>query len=77
MQLVLNTFGTYISKSGDCFEIRVDDKKQEIRLTPNLLRTKSISFIKDLVEKQEFKLNSNEIKIELESHSSKLLKIKS
>ena len=30
MQLVLNTFGAYISKNGDCFEIRVDDKKQEI-----------------------------------------------
>ncbi|MDZ7262791.1 MAG: CRISPR-associated endonuclease Cas1, partial [candidate division KSB1 bacterium] len=30
MQLVLNTFGAYLSKSGDCFEVKIDDQKQVV-----------------------------------------------
>ncbi len=30
MQLVLNTFGTYLSKNGDCFEIKAGDSKRLI-----------------------------------------------
>ncbi|MBF0121545.1 MAG: CRISPR-associated endonuclease Cas1 [Desulfobacterales bacterium] len=30
MQLVINTYGGYIRKKGECFEITVDEKKQEI-----------------------------------------------
>ncbi len=30
MQIVINTFGTYITKEGDCFLIKMQDKKQSI-----------------------------------------------
>ena len=30
MQLVINSYGSYIRKKGECFEITVDEKKQEI-----------------------------------------------
>ena len=30
MQIVINSYGSYIRKRGECFEIGVDDKKQEI-----------------------------------------------
>lgn len=30
MQLVINSFGAYLSKNGDCFLLRIDEKKQEV-----------------------------------------------
>ena len=30
MQLVINTFGAFLSKDGDCFEVRADGKSQKI-----------------------------------------------
>ena len=30
MQLVINSFGAYLHKSGNCFVIKVDDKSTEI-----------------------------------------------
>lgn len=29
MQLVINSFGAYLHKSGNCFVIKVDDKVRE------------------------------------------------
>lgn len=30
MQLVINTLGTHISVSGECFRLKCGDKKQEL-----------------------------------------------
>ena len=30
MQLVINTYGSYIRKRGECFEIKMDDRKEEV-----------------------------------------------
>lgn len=32
MQLILNTFGAYLYKSGDLFEIKIGDEKKRISL---------------------------------------------
>ena len=34
MQLVINSFGAYLHKSGNCFVIKVDDKSTEISVIP-------------------------------------------
>jgi CRISPR-associated protein Cas1 len=30
MQIVINSYGSYLRKKGECFEIKIDDKKTEI-----------------------------------------------
>ena len=30
MQLVINTYGAYLHKKGDCFEVKLEDRKVEV-----------------------------------------------
>ncbi|MDZ7262789.1 MAG: CRISPR-associated endonuclease Cas1 [candidate division KSB1 bacterium] len=52
MQLVLNTFGAYLSKSGDCFEVKVDDQKQVVsaKKVQSILITTGCAFSSDAIE---------------------------
>ncbi len=51
MQLVLNTYGSYLKKKGECFEIKVDDKKQEIsaRKVQSILITTAVLVSTDAI----------------------------
>lgn len=52
MQLVLNTYGSYLHKIEDCFEIKVDQQKQLISVNKieSILITTGVSFSSDAVE---------------------------
>lgn len=52
MQLVLNTYGSYLHKIEDCFEIKVDDQKQKISANKveSILITTGVSFSSDAIE---------------------------
>ncbi|KPA15368.1 CRISPR-associated protein Cas1, partial [Candidatus Magnetomorum sp. HK-1] len=51
MQLVINTRGSYIRKRGECFEIKVEDKKQEIsaRKVQSILITTAVLISTDAI----------------------------
>ena len=52
MQLVLNTPGAYLSKSGDCFQIKVGDEKKRISVhkVQSILITTFAAFSSDAIE---------------------------
>lgn len=52
MQLVLNTYGAYLSRSGDCFEVKVEDQKQVVsaKKVQSILITTGCAFSSDAVE---------------------------
>ncbi len=52
MQLVINTIGTTISKNGDCFKLRNNDKKQELsaKKVEQILITTGITITSDAME---------------------------
>lgn len=52
MQLVLNTYGSYLHKIEDCFEIKVDDQKQKVSANKvdSILITTGVSFSSDAIE---------------------------
>ena len=51
MQLVINSYGSYIRKKGECFEITVDEKKQEIsaKKVQSLLITTAVLISTDAI----------------------------
>jgi len=51
MQIVINTRGSYIRKRGECFEIKVEDNKQEIsaRKVQSILITTSVLISTDAI----------------------------
>ena len=52
MQLVINTYGAYLHKIEDCFEIKIDKKKQQISVhkVESILITTGVSFSSDAIE---------------------------
>jgi len=52
MQLVLNTPGAYLSKSGDCFQVKVGDEKKQISVhkVQSILVTTGAAFSSDAIE---------------------------
>jgi len=52
MQLILNTFGTFIGKKEECFNIKVDDEYKLIsaRKVSSILITTAASFSTDVIE---------------------------
>lgn len=52
MQLVLNTYGSYLHKIEDCFEIKVDEQKQKVSANKveSILITTGVSFSSDAIE---------------------------
>ncbi|MBC8179811.1 CRISPR-associated endonuclease Cas1 [candidate division KSB1 bacterium] len=52
MQLVINTYGTYLHKVGDCFEIKADKKKHQISVhkVDSILVSTGASFSSDAIE---------------------------
>ena len=52
MQLVINTYGSYLHKIEDCFEIKVDEQKQKISASKveSILITTGVSFSSDAIE---------------------------
>ena len=52
MQLVINTFGSYLHKIEDCFEIKVEEQKQKISASKveSILITTGVSFSSDAIE---------------------------
>ena len=52
MQLVINTYGSYLHKIEDCFEIKVEDKKQKVSANKveSILITTGASFSSDAIE---------------------------
>ena len=52
MQLVLNTPGTYLSKNGECFEIKVGEEKKSVsaRKVQSILVTTACAFSSDAIE---------------------------
>lgn len=51
MQLVINTYGSYIRKRGECFEIKTDEQKKEIsaRKVQSILITTSVLISTDAI----------------------------
>ncbi|RDY23798.1 CRISPR-associated endonuclease Cas1 [Romboutsia maritimum] len=52
MQLVINTLGTNVSKNGDCFKLKYEDKKQELsaKKVEQILITSGITITSDAME---------------------------
>ncbi|MCI0493529.1 CRISPR-associated endonuclease Cas1 [candidate division KSB1 bacterium] len=52
MQLVINTYGSYLHKIEDCFEIKVDEQKQKVSANKveSILITTGVSFSSDAIE---------------------------
>ncbi|MBN2009051.1 CRISPR-associated endonuclease Cas1 [candidate division KSB1 bacterium] len=52
MQLVINTYGTYLHKVGDCFEVKVNDQKQQVSVhkIDSIMVTTGASLSTDAIE---------------------------
>ncbi len=52
MQLIINTFGSYLHKIEDCFEIKIDQQKQKVSANKveSILITTGVSFSSDAIE---------------------------
>ena len=52
MQLVINTYGAFIHKVGDCFNVKIDDQKQQISVkkVDSILISTHVAFTSDAVQ---------------------------